>query len=417
MLSKPTAEPSNSFIALRSRPMHSDAQRNERANDIVTRESISIRSGTLRFRILSALNELHLRYRDCHEGRVADYIPELAKADPNWFGISVVTADGQAYEVGDYDRTFTIQSMSKPFIYGLALEDRGRDAVLARVGVEPSGDPFNSIIKLDANNRPHNPMVNAGAIATTGLIAGVDPTDRLNRMLDMMGRFIGRRPGIDMSVFMSERTTGHRNRAMAHLMLNFGIIDKNVEEILDLYFQQCSVLVTARDMAVMAATLANRGVNPITGQRAINKEYIRDLLTVMHTCGMYNYAGEWAYAVGLPAKSGVAGGVIAVVPGQFGICVYSPPVDERGNSVRGIRVCEDLSRNSGIHVFDAWLESGSLLERIDTNAVPSASLSAESQTISMPTSASQGAPAPARNTRPTDNNADPAPIRPSDVVP
>ncbi|MGB0714713.1 MAG: glutaminase A [Phycisphaerae bacterium] len=327
--------------------------------------SISIRSGTQRFRILGALNELHLRYSDCRDGSVADYIPELAKANPDWFGISVVTADGQVYEVGDYDRPFTIQSMSKPFVYGLALEDNDRQTVLGRVGVEPSGDPFNSIIKLDSTNRPHNPMVNAGAIATTSLIKGSDPTHRLNRLLDMIGGYIGRKPTIDMSVFISERTTSHRNRAIAHLLLNFGLIESNVEEILDLYFQQCSVLVTARDMATMAAVLANGGVNPITGVQAISRKYTRDVLTVMHTCGMYNYAGEWAYTVGLPAKSGVAGGVIAVLPRQFGICVYSPPVDERGNSVRGIRVCEDLSRHAGMHLFDTWEDGGTLLDRID----------------------------------------------------
>jgi glutaminase len=213
-------------------------------------------------------------------------------------------------------------------------------------------------------------MVNAGAIATTGLVAGRDPTDRLNRLLDMFGAYIGRRPTIDMSVFMSERTTGHRNRAMAHLMLNFGVLDDRVEEILDLYFQQCSVIVTTRDMAMMAATLANRGVNPATGREAIGREYIRDLLTVMHTCGMYNYAGEWAYTVGLPAKSGVSGGVIAVAPGQFGVCVWSPPVDERGNSVRGIRVCEDLSRDSGMHIFEPWPDSASLIDRIDGVRTP-----------------------------------------------
>ncbi len=328
-------------------------------------ESISISSGTERFRILSSLNELHLKYRDLNQGHLADYIPELAKANPEWFGISVVTTDGQVYEVGDFEREFTIQSMSKPFIYGLALEDNDREKVLSRVGVEPSGDPFNSIIKLDATNRPHNPMVNAGAIATTSLVQGKDPTERLNRVLELMGRYIGERPGIDMSVFMSERTTGHRNRAIAHLLLNFGLIENRVEEILDLYFQQCSILVSARQMATMAATLANQGVNPLTGERAVERGYLRDILTVMHTCGMYNYAGEWAHTVGLPAKSGVAGGVIAVVPGHFGICVFSPPVDERGNSVRGIRVCEDLSRNSGMHLFDSWPHESSLLERLE----------------------------------------------------
>jgi len=326
-------------------------------------ESISVRSSTERFRILAALNELHLRYRDCHDGAVADYIPELAKANPEWFGICVVTVDGQVYEVGDYDRLFTIQSMSKPFVYGLALEEHGRDAVLERVGVEPTGDAFNSIIKLDATNRPHNPMVNAGAIATSSLVTGNDPTERLNRLLDVFERYVGRDLTVDMSVFMSERTTGHRNRAIAHLMLNFGMLSSNVEETLDLYFQQCAIMVSARDVATMGATLANCGVNPITGERAISDEYIRDVLTVMYTCGMYDYAGQWAYDIGLPAKSGVAGGIVAIVPNELGICVFSPPLDERGNSVRGINVCADLSRNAGMHLFDAWLHSGPILGR------------------------------------------------------
>jgi len=286
---------------------------------------------------------------------VATYIPELAKANPNWFGICVVTADGQVHEIGDTDRAFTIQSVSKPFVYGLALEDHGREAVLEHVGVEPTGDVYDSIIKLDATNRPHNPCVNAGAIATTNLIRGHDPTTRLNRLLEMFGRYFGRTVQVDMSVFMSERTTGHRNRAMAHLMLHFGMIGDNVEQILDLYFQQCSILGTCRDLATMAATLANGGVNPMTGVRAIGAEHVGDLLTVMYTCGMYDYAGQWGYEIGLPAKSGVSGAIVAVVPGQLGIAVWSPPLDARGHSVRAIGVCRDLSREFGMHVFDTVL--------------------------------------------------------------
>lgn len=319
------------------------------------RGSISVSRGTRSFRILAALNELHLRYRDERSGAIADYIPELAKANPDWFGICVVTASGQIYEIGDYDKSFTIQSISKPFVYGLALEDRGREAVLEKVGVEPTGDAFNSIIKLDSTNRPHNPCVNAGAIATTSLIRGSDPTDRLNRMLEMFQRYVGHPIQVDMSVFMSERTTGHRNRAIAYLMLNFGMIDDNVDQILDLYFQQCSILGNCRDLAVMAATLANGGVNPLTGERAVRAEYVRDILTVMYTCGMYDYAGQWSYTVGLPAKSGVAGGILAVVPNELGIAVYSPPLDCRGNSIRGIRVCQDLSQEFGMHIFDTVL--------------------------------------------------------------
>lgn len=317
---------------------------------------ISLRDSSNQIRLLAALNDLHMRYKKCGEGAVADYIPELAKANPDWFGISVVTADGKMYEVGDTQQLFTIQSVSKPFVYGMALEDRGRREVMKRVGVEPTGDAFNSIISLDAESkRPHNPMVNAGAIATTALVAGNGPTERLNRLLEHFSRYIGRRIMADMSVFMSERTTGHRNRAIAHLMLNFDMIESNVEEILDLYFQQCSLLVTSRDLAVMAATLANRGVNPLTRERAIEEKYVRDVLSVMFTCGLYDYAGEWAYRVGLPAKSGVSGGLLAVVPRRMGIGIYSPPLDHRGNTVRGINVCRDLSEQFGLHVFDAWL--------------------------------------------------------------
>ena len=235
---------------------------------------------------------------------------------------------------------------------------------MRKVGVEPSGDFFDSIIRLDANHRPHNPMVNSGAIAVTSMVRGESEAERLARLTRTLADCAGTPIRIDDAVFQSERASGHRNRALAHLMRNFGVLDRDVDEILDLYFKQCSAIVTATDMATMAATLANAGVNPRTGTNAIRPEFIRDVLTVMHTCGMYNYAGEWAYTVGLPAKSGVSGGIIAVVPGQFGICVYSPPVDERGNSVRGIRVFEDLSRNSGMHVFETWHQLGQVLAHI-----------------------------------------------------
>jgi glutaminase len=298
------------------------------------------------------LEEIYERYRALRQGTAASYIPELAKADPDWFGISVVGVDGQRFEVGDSEQLFTIQSISKVFVYGLALEDHGRERVLERVGVEPTGDAFNAIVLDERSKRPHNPMVNAGAIATTSLIKGKGATDRLNRMLEMFERYIGHPSYIDMPTFMSERTTGHRNRAMAHLMLNFGMIDARIDEVLDLYFQQCSLMVNCRDLAVMAATLANRGKNPLTGVQAVPSGYIRDILSVMYTCGMYNFAGEWAYLVGLPAKSGVCGGIIVVVPNRVGFAIFSPPLDERGNSVRGVKVCEELSQRFGLHLFD-----------------------------------------------------------------
>lgn len=298
------------------------------------------------------LRELHAQYKTVGDGAIATYIPELAKANPDWFAISLVTVDGQIIEVGDYQQLFSIQSISKPFMFGLALEQHGREAVLAKVGVEPTGEAFNAIVLDEASNRPFNPMVNSGAIATADLIDGKDFPERVGKMISLFSRYCGRPVYVDNSVFMSERSTGHRNRAMAHLMLNFGMMRDRVEETLELYFQQCSMLVNCHDLAVMAATLANGGVNPMTGERALESTYVKDLLSVMYTCGMYDFAGSWAYRVGIPAKSGVSGGVLAVVPGQFGIGVFSPPLDAQGNSVRGIKVCEALSQQFGLHAFE-----------------------------------------------------------------
>ena len=299
------------------------------------------------------LRELHARHAANDEGKVADYIPELAKADRNMFGVSIATTEGQVYEFGDCNKLFTIQSISKPFVYGLALEDHGVDHVLSKVGVEPTGEAFNAIVLDEKSNRPFNPMVNAGAIAVADLVKGKDFPERVGRMLAMFSRFCGREVYIDNSVFMSERLTGHRNRAIGHLMLNFGMVSERIEDSLELYFQQCSVLINSHDLAVMGATLANGGVNPFTGERAIAQPYVKYLLSIMLSCGMYDYAGEWAYRVGIPAKSGVGGGIVGVIPGQFGIGIYSPPLDAKGNSVRGIQVCQDLSQRFGLHSFDS----------------------------------------------------------------
>ena len=313
------------------------------------------------------INDLHNRYRTLDDGQLASYIPELTKADSDWFGISIVTTDGRLFEVGDTQQNFTIQSISKVFAYGLALEDHGRNELLDRVGVEPTGDPFNSLIRLDEDSkRPFNPMINAGAIATTGLIKGTDPTNKLNRLLAMFEGYLNHDVVIDMPTFMSERSTGHRNRAMAHLMLNFGMIDQDINTALDLYFQQCSVMVNCQDLAMMAATLANHGRQPTTDKQALNGDYVKDLLSVMYTCGMYNRAGEWAYRVGIPAKSGVSGGIIAVVPGKAGIAAFSPLIDKNGNSVRGLRVFEELSREYGLHLFDLSMGRCVLSDAIDS---------------------------------------------------
>jgi glutaminase len=299
------------------------------------------------------LRDIHARYAGNDEGRVADYIPELATADRRWFGITIATVDGQVIEVGDSNQLFTIQSISKPFVYGLALEDHGLEHVLSHVGVEPTGEAFNAIVLDEESNRPFNPMVNAGAIATADLVAGRDFPERVKRLLAMFEAYCGRPMYIDNSVFMSERLTGHRNRAIGHLMLNFGMVSDRIQESLELYFQQCSVLVSCRDLAVMGATLAAGGVNPLTKQRAIKQSNVKYLLSVMHSCGMYDYAGEWAYRVGIPSKSGVGGGIVGVVPGQFGIGIFSPPLDAKGNSVRGILACQELSERFGLHAFES----------------------------------------------------------------
>src|SRR5260221_4286972 len=290
--------------------------------------------------VLDYLKQLHEAHASLAEGKVATYIPELAKADPDWFGICLVTANGAIYEAGDSRQPFTIQTISKPFIYGLAIEDNGRDLVQQKVGVEPTGDAFNSISRDPATGRPRSPMISAGAIAAAGLIAGKTPQTRLKRVMETFGLYAGRALCLDEIVCQSESETGHRNRAIGHMLRNFDVLTSDPMPTVELYFKQCSISVTCRDLGVMAATLANRGVNPVTGKQAIRGEYVESVLSVMESCGMYDYAGEWSYKVGMPAKSGVAGGIIAVLPGQLGIGVFSPPLDARGNSVRGIRVCQ-----------------------------------------------------------------------------
>jgi glutaminase len=297
------------------------------------------------------LDRIHEELLDRNDGAVADYIPELTRADPSWLGIAMVTVDGHVYQVGDSRQSFTIQSISKAITYGLALEDRGLDQVLSKVGVEPSGEAFNSISLEPGTGRPMNPMINAGAIATTGLIEGKPDTMPMQRILETFGRYTGRPMEIDETVYRSESDTGHRNRAIAHLLYGHGILDRAPEEVVDLYFRQCSILVTARDLAMMGACLANNGVNPVTGVVALQSRYVEKVLSVMSTCGMYDFSGGWIYNVGMPAKSGVGGGIMAVLPGQFGLGVFSPRLDAKGNSVRGIEACKRLSKDFSLHLF------------------------------------------------------------------
>ena len=314
------------------------------------------------------LERLYERWLGDDSGAPADYIPPLAEADPGWFGIAVATTDGHCYEVGETRRPFTIQSISKPFTYGLALADRGFEAVDAKVGVEPSGDAFNSISLAPDTGRPLNPMINAGAITSTSLVAGADPAERERRILAAYGRFAGRELEVDTAVYESERDTGHRNRAIGHMLRGFGILEQDPELALDLYFRQCSVAVDCRDLSLMAAALANGGVNPVSGERALAREHVDRVLSVMTTCGMYDAAGEWVVDVGMPAKSGVAGGVLAVLPGQLGIAVFSPPLDAHGNSVRGIEVCRQISTDLDLNLLHVARSSRSAIRRTFTVA-------------------------------------------------
>lgn len=283
-------------------------------------------------------------------GEVANYIPELAKADPESFGIAVVSVLGHPYEAGQSRTAFTLQSISKPFVYALALSELGLQEVHEGVGFEPSGEPFNAF-SLDEHGRPANPMVNAGAMMTSSMIPGSSPGQRFDRILGALSAFAGRPLEVDETVFASEMETGDRNRALAYLMKASGSLTRDVLDVTEVYFRQCSLLVTAYDVAVMSATLANDGINPMTGVQVVHATVARHTLAVMGSCGMYDYAGEWAVRVGMPAKSGVSGGISAVKPGQFGIGVFSPRLDEAGNSSRGVAVLTMLSQQYGLSLL------------------------------------------------------------------
>lgn len=284
-------------------------------------------------------------------GAVATYIPELAAADPEAFGISLVSMDGHRYASGDAAARFTIQSVSKPFVYALAVSELGLDDVARWVGAEPSGEAFNAASFDPVSGRPANPMINAGAIVTSGLVPGVDAIERMRRILAVLSGFAGRVLDIDEAVYASEAATGDRNRALAYLAQAAGRLPVAVEEAVDVYFRQCAVRVDCADVALMAATLANGGVNPVTGVQVVPEPAAVAALSVMATCGMYDASGDWLLRVGLPAKSGVSGGVLAVSPARFGIAVYSPPVDAQGNSVRGVAALRRLSARFGLHLL------------------------------------------------------------------
>jgi glutaminase len=298
------------------------------------------------------------------DGRLADYIPELARVDPRGLGLALSSSDGHVYSSGDAAVEFTIQSASKPFTYALALEQFGETAVDARIGVEPSGEAFNEISVDDETKVPKNPMINAGAITAVSMIPGSTPGERFALIRDFFSACAGRQLALDEAVYRSEKATGSRNRAIAYMLDSFNALDEDPDEILDVYYRQCSLKVTSIDLARMAATLAQGGINPLTDIRVMDTAVVRRTLAVMMTCGMYDAAGDWVSAVGMPAKSGVGGGIVAVLPGQLGIGVYSPLVGPKGNSVRGILVCRSLSAQLGLHFLNVSRQSRSTLRAV-----------------------------------------------------
>ena len=302
--------------------------------------------------ITEILEDIYHHCKQFGSGAVADYIPELTKANPEWYGIAIVTADGFRYCIGDTAQDFTIQSISKAFTFGIALDEHGEEALGQKVGVEPSGEAFNEISLDPETGRPSNPMINAGAIATAGQISGEGLEERFERILNCYSAHAGRELEVDEAVYASESATGFRNRAIAYLLRNSEIICDPVDENCELYFKQCSILVNCFDLACMGATLANNGVNPLTGKRALEDKHVSKVLSVMGSCGMYDGSGEWIYQVGLPSKSGVGGGILGVLPGQMGIAVFSPRLDKKGNSVRGVKTFEKLSQSFGLHMLN-----------------------------------------------------------------
>ncbi|WP_329275133.1 glutaminase A [Streptomyces sp. NBC_00691] len=299
----------------------------------------------------AALAELCQEFRGLDSGHLASYIPPLAQADPDDFGIALASADGHRYRAGEADRLFTIQSVSKPFVLALALGELGGAEVFRRVGAEPSGEPFNAISLDPVTGRPANPMINAGAIATTALVPAANREQRFARILETLGRFAGRPLDVDEEVYRAEVATGDRNIALAHLMKAAGSLAGDPSEALDVYFRQCAIRVNAVDLAVMAATLANGGVNPVTGERVVPEPVTVQVLAVMATCGMYDGSGDWLLRVGLPAKSGVSGGLVAISPGRSGLGSYSPLLDTAGNPVRAVAALAVLSQELGLHLM------------------------------------------------------------------
>lgn len=298
------------------------------------------------------LHEAYGHYRHDDDGEVADYIPALAEADPALFGACIVGAAGLYTEVGDALHEFSIQSVSKAFVFALVCDAIGHAEVLDKVGVNGTGLPFNSVMAIELNtDRTMNPMVNAGAMATTSLVPGADADEKWAFIRDGLSRFAGRPLELDDEVYASETKTNLRNQGIAHLLQGYGRLYADPDESTDTYTRQCSLLVSAHDLAVMGATLADGGINPLTGERAIEAHTCKRVLAVLATAGLYERSGDWLYEIGIPGKSGVSGGIVAIAPGKGAIGVFSPRLDAAGNSVRGQRLVKNLSQRLGLNLF------------------------------------------------------------------
>ncbi|MFJ3087919.1 glutaminase A [Streptomyces sp. NPDC086838] len=302
--------------------------------------------------VRTTLDGVRRRFQEDREGQVPDYIPELAEVDPELFGIAVAHVSGNVYAVGDAEHPFSIQSVSKPFVFALVNQELGRDTVRTRIGVNSTGLPFNSVLAVELNHgSPMNPMVNAGALATTALVPGESPEERWEFIHRGLSRFAGRELHMDERVYASEAGTNQRNESIARLLDSYDALAGDPVATTDLYTRQCSLTVSARDLAVMGATLANGGVCPLTGEQVVDAGVCRDTLSALATAGLYERSGDWLYEVGMPGKSGVSGGIITVAPGKGGLGVFSPRLDEAGNSVRGQRVAHFLSAALGMDLF------------------------------------------------------------------
>lgn len=302
--------------------------------------------------------EAYERYRRLDEGTVADYIPALARVPRDLFGVCITGVDGAVHAIGDADHAFSIQSISKPFVFALVSEAIGCDLAREKIGVNATGLPFNSVMAIELNgDRTMNPMVNAGAIATTSLAPGADEAAKWRWVRDGLSRFAGHPLELDEEIYRSEAETNQRNRGIAKLLEGYGRMYADAIEATDIYTKQCSLLVTAKDLAVMGATLADGGVNPVTKEQVISPTVCKRVLAALATAGLYERSGDWLYEIGLPGKSGVGGGIVAIAPGKAGLGTFAPPLDEAGNSVKGQRVTKYLSERMGLNLFASRPES------------------------------------------------------------